>query len=262
MILARLFIAAFMCLLPAAVQAGASDWYETTGTRLRLLTQMEPAPDETLRGALEIDLEPGWKTYWKEPGEGGVAPQLALSDARAATSIALDFPAPQRFDDGGLQWAGYDARVVLPVVVTGLADARAPLAIDLFIGVCETICVPVQTRLAVRPADDTGPIEHFVIDEAFAKLPDEPRDGFQATGVSVDGEALAIAVELPDGGQPADIFLAGRDGLMLSAPEFAPGPGGGIFTARILSHGTSERPQATYTLVAGKEAVSGALPLP
>lgn len=254
--------AGFLVLTPASAHAGASDWHEMTGGRLRIITERTPGADGTLRGALEIRLDDGWKTYWQEPGETGVAPQISLHRGAPAESVALHFPAPQRFDDGASQWAGYAGNVALPLVVTGLGDDGASLGVDIFLGVCETICVPVQATLTVTPGEDIGPIDEAGITAAFANLPAEPRDGFAVVGASHDTGHLAIAVDLPDGIDAAELFLAGKDGLMLAAPEFEPGADGGTFTARIVAPARDGAVAADYTLVAGDEAVAGTIALP
>ncbi len=63
---------------------------------------------------LEIDLKPGWKTYWRDPGDAGVPPTLDASASSNIASAELSFPAPQRFDDGFAIWAGYKEPVGIP----------------------------------------------------------------------------------------------------------------------------------------------------
>jgi DsbC/DsbD-like thiol-disulfide interchange protein len=255
-------LAGLLALAPVTAHAGASDWHETTGGKLRLVTERAAGADGTLRGALEIRLDDGWKTYWREPGESGVAPQISLHQGAPAEGISLLFPAPQRFDDGTSQWAGYAGDVTLPVVVTGLGDSDAALGVEIFLGVCETICVPVQATLTVTPGEDIGPIDEAGIASAFANLPGAPQDGFEVVRASHEKDAIAIEVALPDGIDAAELFLAGQDGLMLAAPEFAPGEDGGTFTARIVAPAKGGAIFADYTLVAGDEAVAGTLALP
>ncbi len=54
--------------------ASSSDWFETEGARIRLVTTGKPAADGKLKGMLDIELKPGWKTYWRDPGDAGVPP--------------------------------------------------------------------------------------------------------------------------------------------------------------------------------------------
>ncbi|MCO6392116.1 hypothetical protein GTW25_13855 [Aliihoeflea aestuarii] len=249
-------LAAALIVTPAAF-AGTGAWHETTGGKLRLVTKGAADAQGALRGMLEIRLDEGWKTYWKEPGETGVAPQVSLEGASDVRGVALHFPAPERFDDGVSQWAGYQGHVRLPVAFSGLEDLSSPLTLDVFLGVCETICVPVQASLDVTPGADSGPIDEAQIDAAFAALPGAPHEGFDVTGASAGDDVLTIEVETPKGGGAPDIFLAGRDGLSLAAPKFEPAADGGTFTARIVHRGKGAALQADYTLVSGGAAVSG-----
>ncbi|MHB2265394.1 protein-disulfide reductase DsbD domain-containing protein [Aliihoeflea sp. PC F10.4] len=247
--------AAAMVIAPSAF-AGTSAWYETTGGKLRLVTQSAPDVQGIVRGVLEIRLDEGWKTYWKEPGETGVAPQVSLNEAQPGESVELHFPAPERFDDGVSQWAGYQGHVRLPVEFSGLGDLSSPLTLDVFLGVCETICVPVQASLEVRPGEDSGPIDDAGVDAAFTALPAEPHEGLKVAHASASDTELTIDVEISDRQDVPELFLAGHDRLMLSAPEFTPTPSGGTFTAKIVLRSKGVM-QADYTLVSGNASVSG-----
>ena len=82
---------------PAPALAASSGWHHADGTSLRIVTSDRSDADGRLRGALEIRLKPGWKTYWLDPGDAGVPPTLTLADGRPVDAA---FPAPKRFDDG------------------------------------------------------------------------------------------------------------------------------------------------------------------
>jgi DsbC/DsbD-like thiol-disulfide interchange protein len=239
------------------VLAGTTAWYETTGGKIRLVTQSAVDAQGILRAVLDISLDDGWKTYWKEPGETGVAPQISVASANGTASIR--FPAPQRFDDGVSQWAGYEGRVRLPIELSNVGDISSPLTLDVFLGVCETICVPVQASLSVTPGEDSGPIEEAQIDAAFAALPEKAHAGFEVTGATVRDAILTVNVETPGGESPPDLFLAGRNGAMFAAPEFEMTSQGGRFTARIVRGGSAGPVEADYTLVRLDRAVSGVL---
>ena len=71
------FLTPFLGVVPAF--ASATDWLEVNGGRVRLVTSGLPDSSGLLNGALEIDLEPGWKTYWRDPGDAGVPPQIDIA---------------------------------------------------------------------------------------------------------------------------------------------------------------------------------------
>ncbi len=250
--------------LPAA--ASSSAWFQSEGGQVRLVTSGAPDQKGRIQGALEIVLKPGWKTYWRDPGDSGVPPQL---DAAASTNIAgadLAFPAPQHHDDGYGQWAGYDRSVSLPVAFT-LADPKqkATIDADIFLGMCETICIPVQTRLALDPAADPDNAEDAkTVKAALAALPAAGTTGFGATILPGDHETLVVEAHLPGDPASADLFVAGADDYMFGAPERQDRDGRVVFSVPIL-----DRPTTTptgeglhYTLTGPDGAVAGFLPYP
>ncbi|WP_111535256.1 protein-disulfide reductase DsbD domain-containing protein [Palleronia aestuarii] len=105
--------------------------------------------DGTHVAGLKIDLEPGWKTYWRAPGEAGLPPRFDWSQSSNVASVAVRWPVPEIFGMGGLTSVGYSETVTLPLVVTPRDPTRpAELSLDLEMGVCETICVPVSRHLS------------------------------------------------------------------------------------------------------------------
>ena len=152
-------IAALSLTLAAAggAQASSSAWLETDGARIRLVTTGAPDAQGHLKGMLDIQLKPGWKTYWRDPGDAGVPPTIDVSANPDIERVDIDFPVPQRHDEGDFQWAGYDYPVALPVTFTFKAGSgSSPIEADVFLGVCETICVPVQAKFSVDPAAASG----------------------------------------------------------------------------------------------------------
>ncbi len=63
----------------AASTAGASDWVGDGRSRLRLIAGTQAAGEPFLRAGVEIKLAPGWKTYWRYPGDSGIPPRIAFS---------------------------------------------------------------------------------------------------------------------------------------------------------------------------------------
>jgi DsbC/DsbD-like thiol-disulfide interchange protein len=113
--------------------------------RMKLIAG-EPLGDD-LRAGIDIELDPGWKTYWRMPGEAGVPPQFDWSASQNVSAVELLWPAPSRFIDAGGETVGYKGRVVFPLRVTPLRAAKAvQLGLSMFFGVCKEICIPVNAR--------------------------------------------------------------------------------------------------------------------
>ena len=246
--------------------ASSSAWYDSEGGRVRLVTSGKPDEAGRIHGALDIALKPGWKTYWRDPGDAGVPPQLDISASTNVADGALSFPAPQRHDDGYGKWAGYDYPVSLPVTFTLAAPKeRAVIDADIFLGICETICIPVQTRLTVDPGTDPdNAADAALVKAALAALPAPARPDFGINVLPGDHETLVVEASFPGSPEAADFFIAGERDYMFGAPVRGEKDGKLVFTIPIL-----DRPSTTptdgglhYTLTSAAGAVEGVLPFP
>lgn len=253
-------------LLASPALASSSSWYASEGGRIRLVTTGKPDNAGRIQGVLEIALKPGWKTYWRDPGDSGVPPQFDITPSTNIAGAELSFPPPQRHDDGYGQWAGYDHSVSLPVTFT-LAQPDQPAVVDanVFLGMCETICIPVQTRLSVEPGADPDNAEDAAIVRAgVAALPGDAQSTFGIKVEPGDHETLVVEAVSPAEPSSLDFFVAGGQDYMFGTPKREERDGKVIFTVPIL-----DRPTTTptgdglhYTLTSSNGAVAGLLPYP
>lgn len=217
--------ATVLSFFPFAANAATTDWVKTEGGKLRLLA-LAPDQNGTIRGALEIAPDPGWHTYWKAPGSGGVPPQINVQTGGNVTLKSVGFPAPQVFADGHLRDYGYDSTVILPLTfqqtVTGVPSR---LAADVFIGLCSQICVPFQAslNLKIAPDEKVHPGEKTLVSVAEASLPEASGNdfGIKSSRISNDGKSVLIKVKLPAGIDPhaATYIVAQRNGDAFAAPK-------------------------------------------
>jgi len=263
-----LLLSGAFALLAAAgpAVAASSDWATSEGGRVRLVTSGLPDANGNLQGALDIQLKPGWKTYWRDPGDSGVPPQLDVSASTNVSGAEMSFPAPQRHDDGYGQWSGYSHSVALPISFTVPSPGKkTTVAADVFLGVCETICIPLQARLTVDPATDPDNADDAkTLKAALAALPADAGDAFGAKQLSATHESVTIEATVPGDPAAADLFVAGDDDYMLGPPTRETKDGKLLFTVPIL-----DRPSSTptggglhYTLTGSTGAVRGLLPYP
>jgi DsbC/DsbD-like thiol-disulfide interchange protein len=256
--------AAVVALLASGgAQASSSGWFEMEGARVRLVTSGLPEADGRLKGILDIDLKPGWKTYWRDPGDAGVPPTIDASANPNVGKAELEFPAPQRHDDGDFKWAGYDYPLALPVTFT-LKDAKGPATIeaDVFLGVCETICVPMQAKLAVDPADDPDNAAHSAtVSAAFAALPAAATAEFGVVVAEKAGDKTVLKAAFPGDPETAKLFIAGEDGYVFTTPVREERDGKTLFSLEVTRPDETPKGQGIhYTLVTDGGAVSGILP--
>jgi DsbC/DsbD-like thiol-disulfide interchange protein len=140
-----------LALVPHASQASeASSWDNGTHSAARLIAAGATRQQGglRLRAGVELKLKPGWKTYWRYPGDSGVPPRFDFARSENVRDVTVLWPAPQRFSDGSGSSIGYAGSVVFPLRIVP-ADERKPvlLRVDLDYGVCEKLCVPVDAKL-------------------------------------------------------------------------------------------------------------------
>ena len=247
--------------------AASSDWYEAEGAAVRLLASGAPDEQGVLKGALQIELKPGWKTYWQDPGDAGVPPSLDVSASRNVAAADIAFPAPERFDDGFAKWAGYKEPVTFAVRFR-LSDPKAPAEIDarIFLGVCETICVPLQAELSLdASADADNPDDAAIVQAAFDALPGPEQPDFGVTLLAGGKDEVLVEAAFPGEPDAVDFFLVGStDGYQFAPPQRRVEGERLLFSASILARPDKapEKGGLNYTLVTAGGAVSGTLPYP
>src|SRR5262245_28594451 len=142
---AALSVAA-VCVVCTTLQVRAEDaspWQRDAHSAVRLLAGSRSGT--VLLGGVSIQLQPGWKTYWRTPGDSGVPPRFDFSKSDNVEAVTVLWPAPKKFDDGAGGIAlGYKQQVVLPLrIVAKNADKPVTLRADINYAVCDKLCIPV-----------------------------------------------------------------------------------------------------------------------
>src|SRR5215469_4313123 len=122
----------------------ASPWQRDSHSAVRLLAGSRSGP--VLLGGIAFQLQPGWKTYWRTPGDSGVPPRFDFSKSDNVEAVTVLWPAPTRFDDGaGGVSLGYHDQIVLPLrIVPKSADKPVTLRAEVNYAVCEKLCIPAE----------------------------------------------------------------------------------------------------------------------
>src|SRR6201996_958790 len=175
----------------------ASPWQRAGHSAVRLLAGSRSG--SVLLGGIAMQLEPGWKTYWRSPGDSGVPPRFDFSKSENIEAVTVLWPAPTKFDDGaGGHSLGYHDQIVLPLrSVAKNADKPVTLRADINYAVCEKLCIPVEANAeipiasaastedsALSAALDTVPKPATIGDPNPLTIRDVKREG--KTGVLVD----------------------------------------------------------------------------
>jgi DsbC/DsbD-like thiol-disulfide interchange protein len=225
---AALGFAATLLASSLAMEARAEDaspWQRDGHSAIRLLAGSRSGA--VLLGGIAFQLEPGWKTYWRTPGDSGVPPRFDFSKSDNIEAVTVLWPAPTKFDDGaGGHSLGYHDQIVLPLrIVAKNTDKPVTLRADINYAVCEKICIPVEANAelafnsvastedsALFAALDTVPKPASVGDPNPLSIRDVKRDGKSSVLVDVvspDDRVVNLFVEgpTPDWGLPVPKLL-------------------------------------------------------
>jgi suppressor for copper-sensitivity B len=208
-------VATAALLFAAPSFAGMSDWSSGSKARMRVLAA-GVGDDGRLSAAIEITLPRGWKTYWRFPGDAGIAPIIDFSASRNIGKAEIAFPLPKRHNDGFSITNIYTDRVVFPVTAA-VTDPKSAvdLAVSVDLGVCETVCIPdhVEARLLVPPGRPDA-VAAKAIADARLVVPGPPQPGVLAvdsvkrSGGTDKRPTFEVAVTAPDAGK-ATLFVEG-----------------------------------------------------
>ena len=154
-----------------AADASAFDGEARSAVRLIAGTAAGAPPHMVLRAGVEIKLDPGWKTYWRYPGDSGVPPRFSFARSDNVASVALSWPAPRSLSDGSGSSIGYVGRVIFPLRIVA-QDPGKPvvLRLDLDYAVCEKLCVPAEAKVELVLAGTASALD-TVLAASEARVP-------------------------------------------------------------------------------------------
>jgi DsbC/DsbD-like thiol-disulfide interchange protein len=211
--------------------ADASAWDGDERAAVRLLAGSPHNADGSLRAGVEIRLAPGWKTYWRYPGDSGVPPVFDFSKSENIKSVSILWPAPHRFTDDGGASIGYKGGVIFPVhLVRESPNRPATLRLALDYAVCEKLCVPAKGEVTLELAS-TSSVHDSRLAAAEAQAPKEARLGEAAPfGIAAVRREpgnpyprVVVEVTAP-ATAPVDLFAEGPSAdWALPLPEPVPG---------------------------------------
>jgi DsbC/DsbD-like thiol-disulfide interchange protein len=230
-----------LLLTPWPAAAVASAWAVNGPSRVRLITPWRVASalgTGELRLGLHFLLAPEWHVYWKNSGDAGYPPSIALSGSPLQATGELLWPAPRRFElRGGLVALGYEREVVYPVRVrqqagsgtSGRSERSERWTAEVDYLVCQVDCIPFHSRLVVEqplgPQPVADPETSALVAQGWSQLPLAPGTlpGVSTVityGSGPDGKAaLSVDVRGMKAGTGADLFLEPQDLFETGRPE-------------------------------------------
>ena len=169
-------------------------------------------PDGTHVAAIKLDLDEGWKTYWRAPGEAGIPPFFDFLGSENLVDFSVKWPAPVVFDQSGLWSVGYKSSVILPIEVsTHDASEDVQLSGVVDIGVCKDVCLPIALEIDAT-LEATKVRKSPAIRAAMASVPYTRSEANVQSAVcklEADGTGMAIRtiVDMPTAGKSEFVVI-------------------------------------------------------
>jgi len=157
---------------------------------------------EPLWLGLQITHQPGWHTYWKNPGDSGLPTELTWQLPAGLDAGEIAWPVPEKIRIDRLANYGYAGTVLLPVPLQVSPAFKAPLlggaggAITVRLHaswlVCKLECIPEEGDFTLQlPVRGSTALHGATFDAALAA---QPQALDAASTARVDGERLQISV--------------------------------------------------------------------
>src|SRR5271156_6677604 len=190
----------------------ASPWQRDGHSAVRLLAGSRSGA--VLLGGLAIQLQPGWETYWRTPGDSGVPPRFDFSKSENVEAVTILWPAPTKFDDGaGGHSLGYHDQIVLPLrIVAKNADKPVTLRAAVNYAVCEKLCIPVEAD-AELPFTSVASTEDSALFAALDTVPKPANVGdpnpLTIRDVKREGKTTVLVDVVTPDAHKVDLFVEG-----------------------------------------------------
>jgi thiol:disulfide interchange protein DsbD len=205
----------------AAAQSAAADPHHTRVQLVADVTAIQPGSTFSL--GILMTMDPGWHTYWRNPGEAGLATQVEWTMPDGLTPGEILWPIPHKYAEGGeVITYGYEKENFLIVQVTAARNLKPGTNVVIRAGVnwleCEKICVPGDAEVEVSLPVKAGPA-NTANEELFRRY----QALIPGTFISASGFSLRTVTQR----RYVDILLAPAEGrsvedIEMLEPDFLP----------------------------------------
>lgn len=250
----------------------ASPWVRNAQGEVRLVSAVTGVGQgDHVQIGLEFHNRPGWKIYWRSPGDAGLPPSIDWSGSDNLAGATIAWPAPHRFSYAGLETMGYEDEIVLPVSLRLNSPGRAvALRAKVDYLICSEVCVPRQADLAL--AIGVGPAaasaSAHLIGRFLARVPGPgAMQGMTlVTATAPSPDTLEVVVDADPPLVAPDLFVERGDGMQFGPPHIRFDSAGKrvVFFLRAepgTGQGTVSAAPVTLTVVDGDRGMEATTPV-
>ncbi|NWO01892.1 MAG: thioredoxin family protein [Idiomarinaceae bacterium] len=191
------------------------------------LTGHYEAERNLLPALLHVELDDGWKTYWRSPGEGGIPPTFDWSKSSNINDIEWHWPVPSRYSIQGIDTVGYQGSLAFPLMIQLSPNARqAHISGTLTMSSCTTVCVLTDYPIDLHVDLDTLTVDSdraFAFNQAMGKVPREYDSNNVKQAIWSDAnQRVQLTIERDSGWQEPQLFIHSNDEALADAEFSSP----------------------------------------
>lgn len=173
------------------------------------------SPGQPFTVALRLKMDEHWHTYWKNPGDSGLATAIEWELPPGYQAGPIQWPRPERIEVEGLVSYAYDGEIYLLTEITPSVEAsgQATLKAKATWLECDTTCIPGQASLSLTlPVGEAtpGPAAE-AIKATRAKLPAAAPPSLKAGWA---GNQVALTV-----GEAKEAFFFPDEAMIIATAE-------------------------------------------
>ncbi|KEC55371.1 protein-disulfide reductase DsbD domain-containing protein [Bartonella koehlerae] len=230
-------------------------WYESNGGRVRL-SITSPSFSTIRNGVIEIVLKPGWKTYWRNPGNSGMAP---FFNFQQQVSYEIFYPIPQLYETENEWSIGYKNEVLLPFTIS---HTSSNLTGSLTLGLCNKICFPFTVNFNFSPSiQNNKQLPLSLLKKAQDALPHTTHHELKINARK-ETNTLFIKIQNKKKIIPISLFLDGKEMQIGPAKKVSDTVEYTLFSAPIYFTSKTTNKTVFYTVSFKDYALSGTFIVP
>lgn len=197
-----------MVVVPFSVMAAQSDWVGADHMKARLIAAENA--DGIADLAVQVQIDDGWHSYWRSPGESGLPIRFDWTGTQNAKDFKVSWPLPKRYDEFGMRTFGYDGNVVFPIsYIREDVSSDSALVLKLDAMVCKDICIPQSFLLKMDlPLEGIGRSNASLIGFGERKVPHVgDLEELRVESAVASKDALVVNVYADQGLGDADLIV-------------------------------------------------------
>ena len=170
----KLFL--LICASLISTQALTDNIVDASDSRIEILTESTSiTPGDELLIGFKFTLNPGWHTYWENPGDAGEGASIKWNLPNDVSASEILWPGPQRIPVEPLMTFGYEDEVVLLTKIYTSEATIVPLNLNALVSwyTCKEICIPQEAEVSIpiKLGNKTPSVSKAILDQTLEEVP-------------------------------------------------------------------------------------------